>query len=81
MKVLVLNCGSSSIKYKLYNMDDESVLAQGGVERIGLDNAFIKVKLPNGEKKQIMHDMPDHKQGVNSCSSACSILKSALSRT
>ena len=60
MKVLVLNCGSSSIKYKLYNMDDESVLAQGGVERIGLDNAFIKVKLPNGEKKQIMHDMPDH---------------------
>ena len=45
MKVLVLNCGSSSIKYKLYNMDDESVLAQGGVERIGLDNAFIKVKL------------------------------------
>ena len=48
MKVLVLNCGSSSIKYKLYNMDDESVLAQGGVERIGLDNAFIKVKLPNG---------------------------------
>ena len=46
-------------------MDDESVLAQGGVERIGLDNAFIKVKLPNGEKKQIMHDMPDHKEGVN----------------
>ena len=65
MKVLVLNCGSSSIKYKLYNMDDESVLAQGGVERIGLDNAFIKVKLPNGEKKQIMHDMPDHKEVVN----------------
>ena len=65
MKVLVLNCGSSSIKYKLYNMDDESVLAQGGVERIGLDNAFIKVTLPNGEKKQIMHDMPDHKEGVN----------------
>ena len=65
MKVLVLNCGSSSIKYKLYNMYDESVLAQGGVERSGLDNAFIKVELPNGEKKQIMHDMPDHKEGVN----------------
>ena len=43
MIVLVLNCGSSSIKYKLYNMDDESVLAQGGAERIGLDNAFVKV--------------------------------------
>ena len=65
MNILVLNCGSSSIKYKLYNMDDESVLAQGGVERIGLDGAFIKVTLPNGEKKVIMHDMPDHKEGVN----------------
>ncbi len=64
MKVLVLNCGSSSIKYKLYNMDDESVLAQGGVERIGIDNAFIKVKLSNGEKKQIMADLPTHKEGV-----------------
>lgn len=65
MKVLVLNCGSSSIKYKLYNMDNESVLAQGGVERIGIDNAFIKVKLPNGEKKQIMADLPTHKEGVS----------------
>ena len=65
MKILVLNCGSSSIKYKLYNMDSETVLAQGGVERIGIDGAFIKVTLPNGEKKQIMHDMPDHKEGVN----------------
>ncbi|MCI6181577.1 MAG: acetate kinase [Prevotella sp.] len=65
MKILVLNCGSSSIKYKLYNMDDESVLAQGGVERIGLDEAFIKITMPNGEKKIIMHDMPDHKEGVN----------------
>lgn len=65
MKILVLNCGSSSIKYKLYNMDDNSVLAAGGVERIGLDEAFIKITLPNGEKKKIMHDMPDHKEGVN----------------
>ena len=65
MKIFVLNCGSSSIKYKLYNMDDESVLAQGGVERIGLDEAFIKITMPNGEKKIIMHDMPDHKEGVN----------------
>ena len=65
MKILVLNCGSSSIKYKLYDMDDESVLAQGGVERIGLDNAFLKLTLPNGDKKILMHDMPDHKEGVN----------------
>ena len=65
MKILVLNCGSSSIKYKLYDMEGEAVLAQGGVERIGLDEAFIKITLPNGEKKVIMHDMPDHKEGVN----------------
>ncbi|MGN1253368.1 MAG: acetate kinase [Prevotella sp.] len=64
MKILVLNCGSSSIKYKLYDMTDESVLAQGGVERIGIDDAFIKVKLPNGEKKKIMADLPTHKEGV-----------------
>ena len=65
MKILVLNCGSSSIKYKLYDMNDNSVLAAGGVERIGLDEAFLKVTLPNGEKRVIMHDMPDHKEGVN----------------
>ena len=64
MKILVLNCGSSSIKYKLYDMKDESVLAQGIVERIGLDEAFIKVKLNNGEKVQIMEDLPTHKEGV-----------------
>ena len=65
MKILVLNCGSSSIKYKLYNMDDHSVMAAGGAERIGLDEAFVKVTMPDGEKKKIMHDMPDHKEGVN----------------
>ncbi len=64
MKILVLNCGSSSIKYKLYDMDGEKVLAQGGVERIGLDEAFIKVKMPDGSKKQIMADLPTHKEGV-----------------
>ena len=64
MKILVLNCGSSSIKYALYNMDDKSVMTSGGAERVGLGNAFVKVKLPNGEKKQIMHDIPEHTEGV-----------------
>lgn len=64
MKILVLNCGSSSIKYALYNMDDRSVMTSGGAERVGLDNAFVKVKLANGEKKQIMHDIPEHTEGV-----------------
>ncbi len=64
MKILVLNCGSSSIKYALYNMDDRSVMTSGGAERVGLDNAFVKVKLANGDKKQIMHDIPEHTEGV-----------------
>ena len=64
MKILVLNCGSSYIKYKLYDMADESVLAQGGAERIGLDEAFVKVTMKDGSKEKLMHDMPSHKEGV-----------------
>ena len=45
-------------------MEDESVLAQGIAERVGLDESFIKITLPDGSKKKIMHDMPDHKEGV-----------------
>ncbi len=64
MKILVLNCGSSSIKYALYNMDNNSVMTSGGAERVGLEGAFVKVKLASGEKKQIMHDIPEHTEGV-----------------
>ena len=64
MKILVLNCGSSSIKYALYNMDTKEVMASGGAERVGLDNAFVKAKLPNGEKVTFMHDIPEHTEGV-----------------
>lgn len=64
MKILVLNCGSSSIKYALYNMDDKSVMTSGGAERVGLDGAFVKVKLADGSKKQVMHDIPEHTEGV-----------------
>ncbi len=64
MKILVLNCGSSSIKYALYDMDSKSVMTSGGAERVGLDGAFVKVKLANGEKKTIMHDIHEHTEGV-----------------
>lgn len=64
MKILVLNCGSSSIKYALYNMDDKSVMTSGGAERVGLDGAFVKVKMPDGTKKKVMHDIPEHTEGV-----------------
>ena len=45
-------------------MDDRSVMASGGAERVGLDGAFVKVKLPNGEKREIKHDIPEHTEGV-----------------
>ena len=51
MKILVLNCGSSSIKYKLFDMDRKEVIAQGGIEKIGLKDSFLKFTLPSGEKK------------------------------
>jgi len=64
MKILVLNCGSSSIKYKLFEMDTRAVLAQGGVEKIGLPDAFLQVKLPNGDKVKFEKAMPEHTVGI-----------------
>lgn len=64
MKVLVLNCGSSSIKYKLFDMDHKAVIAQGGIEKIGLKDSFLKLTLPNGEKKILEKDIPEHTVGV-----------------
>ena len=64
MKILVLNCGSSSIKYKLFEMSNKEVLAQGGIEKIGLPGSFLKLTLPNGEKKILEKDVPEHTTGV-----------------
>ena len=64
MKILVLNCGSSSIKYKLFDMTTKEVIAQGGIEKIGLKESFLKLTLPNGEKKILEKDIPEHTVGV-----------------
>ena len=64
MKILVLNCGSSSIKYKLFDMTTKEVLAQGGIEKIGLVGSFPKPPLPNGEKKILEKDIPEHTAGI-----------------
>ncbi len=64
MKILVLNCGSSSVKYKLIDTTDESTLAEGGVEKIGLPDAFLKYKRPTGEKEIIELGLTDHKGSV-----------------
>lgn len=65
MKILVLNCGSSSIKYKLFEMETKEVLAQGGIEKIGLPGSFLKLTLPDGEKKILEKDIPEHTVGVD----------------
>ena len=64
MKILVLNCGSSSIKYKLFDMTTKEVLAQGGIEKIGLVGSFLKLTLPNGEKIILEKDIPEHTAGI-----------------
>ena len=64
MKILVLNCGSSSIKYKLFEMTTKEILAQGGIEKIGLKGSFLKLTLPNGEKVILEKDIPEHTVGV-----------------
>lgn len=64
MKILVLNCGSTSIKYKLFDMDEQKVLAQGGIEKIGLHDSFLKITLPNDEKVILEKFIPEHTVGV-----------------
>ena len=65
MKILVLNCGSSSLKYQLFNMDDEKVLAQGIAERIGLNESILTHKTRNGDKHKINLNFKNHKEALN----------------
>lgn len=60
MKVLVLNSGSSSLKYQLFNMDDESVLAKGLVEKIGLAGSLLTHQPAGKDKVKIEADIPNH---------------------
>ncbi|MCC8197468.1 MAG: acetate kinase [Tannerellaceae bacterium] len=64
MKILVLNCGSSSVKYKLFDMDSQAVMAQGGVEKLGLPGSFLKLTLPDGEKVILEKDLEEHTAAI-----------------
>ncbi len=64
MKILVLNCGSSSVKYKLFNMDTHEVLAQGGVEKLGLPGSFLKFTQPDGKKVILEKELPEHNAAI-----------------
>lgn len=66
MKVLVLNCGSSSLKYQLIDMNNESVLCKGLVERIGIEGSILKHEKDGLEGKYIVEQpMKDHKDAIN----------------
>jgi acetate kinase len=64
MNILVINCGSSSLKYQLFDMKDESVLAKGIVEKIGLNGSFIKNERADGDKVVLNGNIYDHQQGI-----------------
>lgn len=63
MKILVLNCGSSSLKYQLINMENEEVLAKGNYERIGIDGSFL-THTANGEKNKFEHEAINHDEAI-----------------
>jgi acetate kinase len=64
MKILVINCGSSSLKYQLFDMDKEQVLAKGLVERIGIDGSKMKHTKTGHNAVVTETPIPDHKEGI-----------------
>lgn len=64
MNVLVINCGSSSLKYQLFNMNDESVLAKGLVERIGLEGAKLSHRPSNKDRYEILTEIENHEKAI-----------------
>ncbi len=64
MKILVLNCGSSSIKFEFFCMKEKTVLLKGGVEKVGMKGSFLKLKKQNGAQVMLSGDVLDHKIGV-----------------
>lgn len=63
MKILVINAGSSSLKFQLFDMDNEKVIAKGNCEKIGLEGSFVGYKTI-GDKKEKFVKLPDHKAAV-----------------
>jgi acetate kinase len=64
MKIIVLNCGSSSIKYQLFDMKTQEVLAKGVVEKIGLYGSFIRHERNDGAKVKLEGEILDHQNGI-----------------
>lgn len=64
MKILVLNCGSSSIKYKLFDMTTKEVLGQGGMEKVGMKGSFLKHEKQDGQKVLFEGEILEHQTGI-----------------
>lgn len=64
MKILSVNCGSSSLKYQLFDMETESVIAKGLCERIGTDAAVMSYSVPGKDKLKFQNPMPSHKEAI-----------------
>jgi acetate kinase len=64
MKILVLNCGSSSIKYQFFALNDNRLIAKGIVEKIGMKGSFLKHEKENGQKVMFEGEILDHKIGI-----------------
>ena len=66
MKILVINCGSSSLKYQLINMETEEVMAKGNCEKIGLNDSFHKHKTASGIEVTYTNPLPTHAEAMKS---------------
>lgn len=81
MEILVINCGSSSLKYQLIDMDNETAIAQGLVERIGIEGSILTQKVPGREKYIIQAAMNDHEAAIKTViaaltDEACGVINS-----
>jgi acetate kinase len=65
VKILVINCGSSSIKYELFQMEDEMVIAKGLVEKIGTESAIVTYQVSGKEERMETAEILDHREGLN----------------
>ncbi len=64
MYILALNCGSSSLKYQVFDADSKKVIVGGNVEKIGLPDSFITQKYPDGKKDKRAVEMKNHNEAL-----------------
>ena len=81
MEVLVINCGSSSLKFQLIDSDSEKVLAKGICERIGIKGSLITYQPTGGEKEVSNIDMPTHHEAIDAVIKALTNKETGVTKT